>query len=67
MPKHLLGRTTLTKRYLKRHRGSSTPGKQKHVRCQASAEHRVICSRNRSYKQRNYSALMKNLDRKALC
>lgn len=67
MPKHLRGRTILTKRYLKRHRGSSTPGIQKCIRCQATPEHRIICSRNRSYKRKDYIQKMKELNKKVQC
>jgi len=46
----------ITKRKLKTMRGhiSRTNGKDKGPHCMATGIHRIICSRNRSYKRKDY-------------
>ena len=45
-------------------RSGSTPGSSKCETCKAYPIHRVLCSRNRSYKRHDYPEQMKALSRK---
>jgi len=43
---------------------SQTPGKNKGENCQASAQDKYFCKRNRSWKRKDYGAWCRKMDRK---
>lgn len=52
------GATRGSKKRSKKKRGSSTPGRQKVERCQASPRRRIYARRSRSYKMKNYASFI---------